>query len=530
MAAPPRSQDDDQAPIPGCVPGDEVYLHHPNGPVVARIAAHGRHGITAQVGGKLHRVKWDKVLGHRKRMAQELHVEDEGEDGMVVRDQHGRRHYMAIPPESREEMMVTKSMGGARPLVFLKSMAPRPGLAEKKITDKNGVQTTRWVSTGGAPASSGHHVAFKNGAHEGFGEVKSAGRDGAVVHDNEGGQHRVLHSQMTHRWEGDGSPDRGPGLEAANDRQRPKVTPHEGDPDQFRAADFAKLHNDESATPDSIIAGFGGDAGERIAKARARLGGVKQTIEEHTDQSGAWSEQRAALHRKLIFDGVEINGKKVPGLLHPDRIKAATPAPGERPTFIALGGRGGSGKSSLNGRVYDESRAIVLDADHIKGMLPEYEGWNAHQVHEESGHVLESVMAMAKILGVNVVLDATMKTGKSIEEKVDDFKNSGFRIEAHYMHLPRQEAAKRAVSRFLNGGEKGRFVPPEVVLGNTKNEENFDKIKSKADSWSFHDNSGAKGEGPKLIASKGDPATVAKHVLRKSAQTIILFTSKGVLR
>ena len=191
-------------------------------------------------------------------------------------------------------------------------------------------------------------------------------------------------------------------------------------------------------------------------------------------------------HRHLMVDHVEVNGKTVPGLLAPERIKAATPPPGQAPTFIALGGRGGSGKSSLNGLVYEESRAIVLDADHIKGMLPEYEGWNAHQVHEESSHVLESVLGMAKILGVNVVLDATMKTGKSIESKVDDFKSAGFRTEAHYMHLPRQEATKRAIGRFLNGGEKGRFVPPEVVMGNTKNEHNFDAIKGKVDAWSFH--------------------------------------------
>jgi len=227
-----------------------------------------------------------------------------------------------------------------------------------------------------------------------------------------------------------------------------------------------------------------------------------------------------------MFEGTEVNGKKVPGLLSPDRIKAATPPPGQQPTFIALGGRGGSGKSSLNGRVYEEARAIVLDADHIKGMMPEYEGWNAHQVHEESSHVLETVLAMAKILGVNVVLDATMKTGKSIEAKVDDFKASGFRVEAHYMHLPRQEAAKRAVGRFLNGGQKGRFVPPEVVMGNTQNEANFDAIKKKADAWSFHDNSGEKGSGPKMIASKGKPATVAEHVLSKSAKQVILFVAK----
>ena len=420
--------------------------------------------------------------------------------------------------------MVAKSMSARRPvLLFTKAAGapPGPGLQKKQITDKNGVQTTRWVSTAqrGPTAQRGQHVGFENGDYKGHGHVVASGQHGVTVRDPKGGEHRVPHDKITHHWDGDGQPDASP--HKPQEPTRPEVKPHDGDPDTFSASAFADQHNDKNATADSIIAGFGGDARERIEAARKRLGGVKQTIDEHA-KNGSWSPERAELHRKLMFDGVEINGKKVPGLLAPDRVQAATPQPGQSPTFIALGGRGGSGKSSLNGRVYEESRAIVLDADHIKGMLPEYEGWNAHQAHEESSHVLESVMSMAKILGVNVVLDATMKTGKSIVDKVDEFKKAGFRTEAHYMHLPRQEAAKRAVGRFLNGGEKGRFVPPEVVLGNTNNEKNFDSIKGKVDAWSFHDNSGAKEDGPKLIASKGEPGTVAKKPLIKSDQKPIL--------
>ncbi len=221
-----------------------------------------------------------------------------------------------------------------------------------------------------------------------------------------------------------------------------------------------------------------------------------------------------------------MNGKKVPGMLSAEKIKAATPAPGEQPTFIALGGRGGSGKSSLNGRVYEESRAIVVDPDHIKGMLPEYQGWNAHQVHEESSEVAERVIAMAKMMGLNIVLDATMKSGGTINRLVDDFNAHGYRTEAHYMHLPRQEATKRAIGRFMGGGERGRFVPPEVVMGNTQNEKNFDDIKKKVHAWSFHDNQGGKGEGPKLIAKKGEFATVGKPVLQKSLRPLIIVATK----
>ena len=543
MAAAEATRRQPQAdPLPGVVPGDEVYVRHTKGPCVGKVLSHGQHGAVIQIGSHQHRVPWKHVLAHKTRAAQSYEVEDEGEDGMIVRDAAGGRHFIAIPPEAREEKMVVKSMSGGKRLVFLKAAgaaAPYmggPGLAKKTITDKNGVQTTRWVSTRpeDSPAERGHHVGFANGEHLGHGKVVAAGRDGVTVRDAKGGLHRVPHNTVTHRWEGGGAPDQGPHAQAqqpqqaANDAVAPHKTPvkpHEGDPDSFSASAFADQHDDKDATADSIISGFGDEARQKIEAAHKRAGSVTQTVDQFS-KGGQWSPERAELHHKLIFEGTTIDGKKVPGLLSPERVKAATPAPGERPTFIALGGRGGSGKSSLNGRVYDESRAVVLDADHIKGMIPEYAGWNAHQVHEESSDVLESVMRIAQVLGLNIVLDATMKTGKSIVDKVDDFKASGFRVEAHYMHLPRQEAAKRAVGRFLNGGEKGRFVPPEVVMGNTKNEANFDAIKAKADAWSFHDNSGEKGAGPKLIASKGDPATVAKRVLSKSAKPVILFVQK----
>ena len=70
-------------------------------------------------------------------------------------------------------------------------------------------------------------------------------------------------------------------------------------------------------------------------------------------------------------------------------------------------------------------------------------------------------------------------------------------------------------------------MPPEVVMGNTKNEHNFDAIKGKVDAWSFHDNSGEKGSGPKLIAQKGEPGTVAKKPLIKSEQRPILLLWKA---
>lgn len=123
------------------------------------------------------------------------------------------------------------------------------------------------------------------------------------------------------------------------------------------------------------------------------------------------------------------------------------------------------------------------------------------------------MMISARSMGLNVVLDATMKTGANAMAKIDSFKADGYRVEAHYMHLPRQEAAKRAVGRFIGGGESGRYVPVNAVLANTKNEANFDEARRVSDKWSFYDNNVPQGTPPKLISRSEDKLTKSEQKL-----------------
>jgi hypothetical protein len=146
----------------------------------------------------------------------------------------------------------------------------------------------------------------------------------------------------------------------------------------------------------------------------------------------------------------------------------------------------------------------VLDPDEIKQRLPEYKGWNANEVHEESADIMDGLLDYARAKGLNVVVDATLKSLPQAMARLEAFKGAGYETEAHYMHLPRQVAAERAVQRFLtdkNDGS-GRFVPPHVVLANTANERNFDEVRKHVDRWSFYDNHNrTKEEGPKLISA-----------------------------
>lgn len=502
-------------PRAGVEVGDHLYVHHRGQACAGVVQAHGRHGVTVDVDGQPHKLKWDKVLGHKKRAEQRYEMIDDGEDGMLVKDHQGKQRYVAVPNEAKEDPLVAKSWGARPVLLFTKAdpggYAGGPGLAKKQITDKRGVQTTKWISTkqddpkqrsdaapeagakngfGTHNLSAGDAVNFKAGDFAGAGEIiGEPGAHGAHIKDASGRVHQVLWSEITgHDAKG------GAGKPAVKNDVRGEQKPIPAD--QFSAADFAKSHDADDVTPDAILANFPPDTVDKIKTVQSRLETIEQTIDLHK-QDGTYSAERTKIHFKIIA-----------GILSPERIKAATPSEGDAPIFTVLGGRGGSGKSWFDGQVYDANKAIVLDADHIKGQLPEYEGWNAATVHQESSDIFDHLTSMCAKLGLSVVHDKTMKTAKSTLSDLNEFKKMGYRTEAHYMHLPRQEAAKRAVSRFL--GKTQRYVPVEVVLANTSNEATFDQVSKIVDKWSFRDNNVKHGDEPILISESGATAPDTK--------------------
>ena len=65
--------------------------------------------------------------------------------------------------------------------------------------------------------------------------------------------------------------------------------------------------------------------------------------------------------------------------------------------------------------------------------------------------MFEAITRKARKMGLNVIHDVTLK-GTSALKNVASFKKKGYRIEGHYMVLPRQDAAARAISRYLGKG------------------------------------------------------------------------------
>ncbi|HVG50930.1 MAG TPA: zeta toxin family protein [Xanthobacteraceae bacterium] len=259
----------------------------------------------------------------------------------------------------------------------------------------------------------------------------------------------------------------------------------------------ALREDEETATPDEIIDRVPG-AREQIADVRAKL---KQAVPTsapvskggHKRDNGSWTPERAAVHRDVVSQ-----------IMTPEAMAAARPAQGEQPVLHILGGRGGSGKSWYTGPdgTIDKSKSLYLNNDDVKERLPEYQGWNAAVLHEESSYVGGVMETYARDNKMNVIIDATLKDGLTTAKRIEAFKAAGYRIEGHYMYTSPAKAAERALGRFVRGMEKngkGRFVPPEYSLGSTTNEQSFDRHRDDMDFWEIYDND---GDAPKLHAKK----------------------------
>jgi predicted ABC-type ATPase/cell division septum initiation protein DivIVA len=165
-----------------------------------------------------------------------------------------------------------------------------------------------------------------------------------------------------------------------------------------------------------------------------------------------------------------------------------------QPIAIFMGGSPASGKSSFL-RKYSpyllKEEILKVDADEIRAMLPEYQGYNASQTHSETKDIVSTLLSN-KNIGIpcdfDLIYDGTMNSVKSYIPLMDILRKRGYKIFIVYMDkVPKDVIIKRALERYQ---KSGRFVPLEVIEDFfEKGRAAFDDLKKDVDGYMVIDGS-----------------------------------------
>jgi predicted ABC-type ATPase len=166
----------------------------------------------------------------------------------------------------------------------------------------------------------------------------------------------------------------------------------------------------------------------------------------------------------------------------------------DQPIAIFMGGSPASGKSSFL-RKYSpfllKEEILKIDADEIRAMLPEYEGWNACQTHLETKDIV-NILLSNKNIGIpcdfDIIYDGTMNSVKSYIPLMDILRKRGYKIFIVFMdNVPKDVIIKRALDRYKTSG---RFVPLEVIEDFfSKGKTAFNELKKDVDGYMLIDGS-----------------------------------------
>jgi hypothetical protein len=160
------------------------------------------------------------------------------------------------------------------------------------------------------------------------------------------------------------------------------------------------------------------------------------------------------------------------------------------PLVVVLLGPAGSGKTTRGVPMAKERHKVgfvSVNADTVKERLPEYRGWNASALHEESSAVAKELRDVATAQRMNIIYDITGTNFDSVRIGVTHFADFGYRVFVLLLDLEPWRASHRAWERFQSNPfgvdgtcPPGRYVPPGLVYNGMghKPRETFSRIKN----------------------------------------------------
>lgn len=209
------------------------------------------------------------------------------------------------------------------------------------------------------------------------------------------------------------------------------------------------------------------------------INSLPQTKAKHfNNTTKRYSQKRRELHKEIINSFID------------DVVCIQQ----DEPIAILMGGSPASGKSSFLKKYAPyllKEDLLRIDADEVRSMLPEYEGWNASQTHLETKDIVETLLS-DRTIGIpcefDLIYDGTMNNTKSYKPLIALLKKLGYKIFAVYIdNVPYEVIKKRALERYQ---KSGRFVPMEVIDDFfAKGKKALNKIKEQVDGYMIIDGS-----------------------------------------
>lgn len=190
---------------------------------------------------------------------------------------------------------------------------------------------------------------------------------------------------------------------------------------------------------------------ETLKKLETLVLSLPQTKSLNTDINGNYTEERLKIHQQII-----------------ENVKHGTTCiETDEPIAILTGGSPASGKTTFL-KTYApyllKENIFHIDADEIRAMLPEYEGWNASATHLETKDIVNKLLTGDEIANPckhDIIYDGTMNNSKNYLPLIGLLKSLGYRIFIIYMdNVPYSVVKQRMIDRYKN---QGRFVPIEVI-------------------------------------------------------------------
>lgn len=221
---------------------------------------------------------------------------------------------------------------------------------------------------------------------------------------------------------------------------------------------------------------------KRAVKAVEKLYNRGYTSKNYYFKDGDYTEARRIIQDKIIDSFINNDNAFVSN---------------GKPTIVFLGGPPGSGKTKRLSYLFDKSKFVVINADDIKALLPEYKGVNAPLLHDESVDIASRLFEKALVQNKNILYDATLKSFDKGVKKINLAKSMGYNVKLYGTNLDKKITLNNAVKRAI---KSNRYVPIKHILDTTdKTNESVLKLSKYVDEYKIFDTSVKKNEPPKII-------------------------------